>query len=634
MKPAKGWRLVLLVGLVSILVFTLLLPEHKVLEIVGIDKTKVLTLEVLSLAIFLFVSELVRVDVVGILMMVLLPLIGLVDPAKAISGLSSNAVVSIIAVIIIGAGLDKTGIMNILANYILKVAGSSRTRITALISGTVAIISSFMQNIGAAALFLPAVLRISKRVNIPASQLLMPMGFCAILGGTLTLVGSSPLILLNDLIAIYGLEPFGLFSVTPIGAALVLGGILYFILLGRFILPKVETKEEGRLLPPQLAKFYREVCELYELSVPVDFKPQTIGQIDARKRFQVTIVAVHHRKKRKKSFAPHRDEVVEPSDDLAVIGCRDKVERFAQEMGFILKDELEEFAEDLSPTNAGAVEGVITPRSELVGRTLNEVHFRRRYEVNPVALVRKEKILYSGFSDLRLLPGDTLLMFGKWDKFAELKAKNVFAFSTEIKGETMRPEKAKWALFWFGVALTLILVFNVKLSIALLTGALGMILTRVLSVDEAYQSVDWMTVFLLAGLLPLGIAFQETGTAQFVAETILSALGEISPMSFYLLVALLTSFFTLVVSNVGATVLLVPLSVDMAQEVGADPRLSALIVAVSASNTFIIPTHQVNALIMRPGGYRTIDYLRAGGGMTVLFILILMGYLYLREVIL
>ena len=595
----------------------------------GIDKEKVLTLEVLVLAIYLFVSELVRVDVVGILMMVLLPLIGLVSPEKAIGGLSSNAVVSIIAVIIIGAGLDKTGVMNILAGYIVKLAGKSKTRIIALISGSVAVISSFMQNIGAAALFLPAVLRIGRRLHIPSSHLLMPMGFCAILGGTLTLVGSSPLILLNDLIALYDLPPFGMFSVMPLGALLVASGILYFILLGRFILPKVETKEEGKFIPPELARTYDKICSLYELRVPVDFKKRKVEDIDARRKYQVTIVAVNHRKIRRKDFAPHREAWIEPSDDIAVIGCPENVEKFAKDLGLIIKEDLEEFADDLSPVNAGLVEGVITPRSELVGRTLKEVFFRRRYEVNPLAVVRGGEVIYAGFSDMELAPGDAILLFGRWDKFVELKSRNVFAFSTEIKGEIMRPEKAKFALLWFAVALTLILVFNVKLSIALLTGALGMVITRVLSIDEAYQSVDWMTVFLLAGLLPLGIAFQETGTAELIAKSIISGVGEITPIAFYLLVAVLTSFFTLVVSNVGATVLLVPLSIDMAMEIGADPRLSALVVGVSASNTFIIPTHQVNALIMRPGGYRTIDYVRAGGGMTLIFIVVLLAGLYL-----
>lgn len=621
---------VFLLIIVLTLLATYFADPVEVEEVSGIDKKKVLTLETLVLAIYLFVSELVRVDVVGILMMVLLPILGLVKPSDAISGLSSNAVVSIIAVIIIGYGLDRTGVMNILAGYIIRFAGRSERRIIALISSTVGVISSFMQNIGAAALFLPAVVRISKRLHLPVSRLLMPMGFCAILGGTITLVGSSPLILLNDLLGLYDLKPFGLFSVTPIGLMLLGGGVLYFLIMGRFILPKKEAEEdEGKFIPPDLAQTYEKVCGLYELRVPVNFSRKTVEEIDARKRFQVTIVAIYHRKTRHKDFAPHREEYIEPSDDIAVIGCPETVERFAREMGFILKPDLEEFADDLSNINAGLVEGIVSPRSELIGRTLREVNFRKKYGVNPVALVRGEEIIYAGFSDIPLSVGDVVLLFGRWESFLDLKNRNVFTFATEIRGETVRKEKAKFALFWFAVALSLILVFKVQLSIALLTGALGMIVTRVMSVDEAYQAVDWMTVFLLAGLLPLGLAFQETGTAEFLAKTIISHLGELTPVIFYSVVALLTSFFTLVVSNVGATVLLVPLSIDMAIQTGADPRLSALVVAVSASNTFIIPTHQVNALIMRPGGYRTVDYLRAGMGMTLLFILILVASLKL-----
>ena len=615
---------ILLLFMVFLIGITYILDSSEIRELVGIDKRKVLTLEALMLAIFLFVSEFLRVDVVGILMMASLPLLGLVEPYQAISGLGSNAVVSIIAVIIIGYGLDKTGVMNLLAGYIIRLAGKSETRIITLISSTVGVISSFMQNIGAAALFLPAVVRISKRLRVPVSRLLMPMGFSAILGGTLTLVGSSPLILLNDLIALYDLESFHLFSVTPVGLMLLSSGIIYFLLFGRFILPRKEGEDEGgKFIPPELAQTYERVCGLYELRVPVGFVRKSVEEIDARKRFQVTIVAVYHRKTRHKNFAPPREEYIEPSDDIAVIGCPETVENFARELGLILKPELEEFADDLSNLNAGLVEGIVSPRSELIGRTLREVNFRKRYGVNPVALVRGDETIYAGFSDIPLSTGDVLLLFGRWDNFLELKSRNVFTFATDIKGEVIRGEKAKFALFWFGVALTLILVFKVQLAVALLTGALGMILTKVISVDEAYQAVDWMTVFLLAGLLPLGLAFRETGTAEFIAKAIISQLGDISPLLFYVKVALLTSFFTLVVSNVGATVLLVPLAIDMAFQLGADPRIAAMVVAISASNTFIIPTHQVNALIMRPGGYRTVDYLRAGGGMTLLFVVVL-----------
>jgi di/tricarboxylate transporter len=222
-----------------------------------------------------------------------------------------------------------------------------------------------------------------------------------------------------------------------------------------------------------------------------------------------------------------------------------------------------------------------------------------------------------------------------------LKGKQTFVFSTEVKGEIMRTEKAKVAVMWLVVALGLVLGFNplmaafgypdfkLSLSVCLLTGALGMILTKVMSVDEAYKSVDWMTVFLLAGLIPLGLAFQKTGTAEYIATGVMNMLGDVPVIVFLAVVGIMTSFFTLVVSNVGATVLLVPLAMTMAIRAGADPRLTALVVALSASNTFILPTHQVNALVMRPGGYKTVDYVRAGAGMTILFLVVMLTMLYL-----
>ena len=182
--------------------------------------------------------------------------------------------------------------------------------------------------------------------------------------------------------------------------------------------------------------------------------------------------------------------------------------------------------------------------------------------------------------------------------------------------------------FWLAVALAQIIFFKVTLSVALMSGALGMIVTGVLSIDEAYRAVDWMTVFLLAGLIPLGVAFEKTGTAAFIATGVLQLIGEVTPIILLAVVGIMTSFFTLVISNVGATVLLVPLCMNMAVMAGADPRMAALVVGLSASNTFILPTHQVNALIMRPGGYRTVDYTKAGAIMTVIFLVVELTVIY------
>ncbi len=607
-----------------------------------------IVMAVLVMAILMFIFEWVRVDVVGWIMMVILPILGVVTPKEAISGLSSNAVVSIIAVIIIGAGLDKTGCMNVLARNILKIAGKSESRIMTLISATVAFISSFMQNIGAAALFMPAAIRIGRQTGIPVSRILMPMGFCAIIGGTITLVGASPTILLNDLIdqsntlGLLGVqvEPLGLFTQTPIGIALVTAAIVYFIILGRFILPKGGGQEETSLLPSSIADTYQEIAGIFELEVPEGFPSSTLEELHVRSKYHISIAGIFIPGSKNKNYAPTRDDVIQAGETLAVVGNEHHVKQCADELGFILKDDMDIFAEDFSANNAGILEGIITPRSELVGKTLHELRFRKTNHVIPVVLCRDGSCQFREITEEVLKPGDALLMFGRWQYFHALKNKRTFTFTTDIKGEIMREHKALTAVFWLAVAISLVMGFEpitsllgfpmkLSLSVCLLTGALGMILTKVISVEEAYTSVDWMTVFLLGGLIPLGLAFQKTGAAEWIATTIMNAIGTVPNIVFLLVVGLLTSFFTLVVSNVGATVLLVPLCMSMAVQAGSDPRITAMVVALAASNTFVLPTHQVNALIMRPGGYRTTDYAKAGFGMTLLFLGVLIGMLYL-----
>jgi di/tricarboxylate transporter len=593
----------------------------------------ILTMVVLVFAIVLFIFEWVRVDVVGIIMMVMLPLMGLVSPKEAFVGLSSNAVCSIIAVIIIGAGLDKTGVMNKVAGPIIKLAGNSEKKVITLISGTVGIISSMMQNIGAAALFLPAAQRIAKRMGVPISRILMPMGFCAIIGGTITLVGASPTILLNDLMVLGGekLEPFGLFTQTPIGICLLASAIIYFLLFGKFVLPAAEGEQEKDVTAMLMAE-YSGLEHVFELHVPETFaEHKTLKELGIRAKFLVTIVAISHTEKNEKLYVPRSSDVISANDDLAIVGRAKKVRRLAEEYGWIIKDGLEVFGEYLAPTNAGMTETVVSPRSELIGKTMSEVNFKEQYSVNPVALFTGQKVIYSGLTHVRLRMGDTLLLHGPWDRFHILRNKphpRALTFATALEGEIMRPEKAKLAVVWLVVALTQIIVFKTQLSVALMSGALGMVITGVLSVDEAYYSVDWMTVFLLAGLIPLGMAFEKTGTAAFIAKYVLGLLGQPSPIVLLTAVGVMTSFFTLVVSNVGATVLLVPLCMNMAVMAGGDPRMAALVVGLSASNTFVLPTHQVNALIMRPGGYRTVDYAKAGVIMTAIFLTVELTVLY------
>lgn len=586
----------------------------------------------IALAIFLFVVEWVRVDVVAILMMVCLPLLGLVTPTEAFIGLSSNAVVSIIAVIIIGAGLDKTGMINKLVKPVLAIAGNSTSRIIVAISFTVAIISSFMQNIGAAALFLPAIQRISKVQKIPLSRLLMPVGFSAILGGTITLVGCSPLILLNDLLLPFNLEPFGLFDVTPIGLALVISGILCFILLGRFILPQGEPQENSE--DENSCSMENPVGDvdgncLFELTTTEDFTHyrDTIHVGSLKNKYLVHTIALTEPPDFK-ILSPSRDTEIRSNVDLVVWGSKKDVKRMAKAEEMNLKESIEYFSKEFETANSGTVEAVIAPRSQYIGRTLGENIFNDRFHITALAIHRQGEVFRAKLDDMILQTGDVIIFYGTWKRLEALHREGGLLFSLPSDLEDMRPEKALWAGGWLILALAMIMGFHVQLSVALMTGALGMVLTKVLSIDEAYQSVDWRTIFLLAGLIPLGIATQKTGTAAWIAQTILSIIGDVSPIILLTVIGILSTLFTLVISNVGATVLLVPLVVNMAIAAHTDPRMAALVVGLATSNSFVLPTHQVNALYMGPGRYRTIDFIKAGTLVSILFLVVMITMIY------
>jgi di/tricarboxylate transporter len=589
-----------------------------------------LVMTMITIAIFLFIVEWIRVDVVAILMMVCLPLLHLITPKEAFIGLSSNAVVSIIAVIIIGAGLDKTGLINRLVGPIVKIAGRSQSRVVIAISLTVAGISSFMQNIGAAALFLPAIQRVSKSLKIPISRLLMPIGFSAILGGTITLVGSSPLILLNDLLDPFGLEPFHLFDVTPIGLSLVGSGIACFILFGRFILPKGdgEAAEEGSQSEEHDSLSF--LSDTYELHTPKDFThyrdPITVG--DLKRHYLVNVIALTEVPDFK-VLSPAPDAQVRSDIDLVVFGPEENVTRMAEGEGMILRDHIETFKANIEDSSSGTVEAVLAPRSALAGNTLNQVNLQERYSVIPIAIYRQAETYRAEIGDMILQPGDVILMYGSWRNLMVLQKERTLLFSTPADVETMRPEKAVFAGLWLAVALVMIMIFKIQLSISLMTGALGMIITRVLSIDEAYQSVDWRTIFLLGGLIPLGIATEKTGTAAWIAHAVLHSIGTVAPIVLLTVIGVLSTLFTLVISNVGATVLLVPLVVNMAIAAHADPRMAALVVGLATSNSFMLPTHQVNALYMGPGRYRSVDFMKAGLLISIVFIVVMIGMIYL-----
>ena len=601
-----------------------------------LNNEMMMVLAILAYTVILFVTEVIRIDVAAILILVVLGLTGLVPDTHLFDGFASNAVLSIIAVMILGAGLDRTGVMNKVAGFIMKIGGQSEKSVIPVVSSTVGVISGFMQNVGATALFLPVMSRISSQTKIPLSRLLMPMGFCAILGGTVTMVGSSPLILLNDLLETSNrslppgaetLKTFGLFAVTPVGVVMLLSGILYFLFIGRFLLPNTAKLKSN--ITQHSGDYFKDSYGIYntkkELIVNKNSSliGKTILEIESILQNKITILALNSEGHRK--LSPSRNHFLWSGDILGILGEEKDIKQFSDYYKLSISNSLKVLKHTFSDSNAGFSEAVIVPGSRFLGKSLSDFHFRKEFGITVIAISRGDDV-YKGEEmyrlDLRL--GDTFVIFGGWrDQAGLTKSRNV-ALVGDIPTEQQRPQKVPFALFFFALALGLVIFTNLKLSIALLTGAIGMIIFGVIHIDEAYRAVSWKTVFLLACLIPLGYAMEHTGTAAWVAQKTIHHLGDVHQYVYQLAIALLATIFSLVMSNVGATVLLVPLAINIALETGGSPTIYALIVALGTSNAFILPTHQVSALIMGPGGYKVKDFLRVGSLMSVIFIIVML----------
>jgi len=326
-------------------------------------------------------------------------------------------------------------------------------------------------------------------------------------------------------------------------------------------------------------------------------------------------------------YAPWRESKFEEGQTLAVLGSAENIEQFSKDFQLEDVSESRYFSDDFNPNVSGFAEVIISPGSELAGKCIREYSLRKRYAVEPVILFSKGERVDGDFSDVEIRQGETLIIYGRWAKIKELKESADFVVLTAFEVDKKDKSKTWPAIGCFVFAITLAM-FGFPISMAFLTGALCMVLSRVLNIGEAYQAIEWKVVFLLAGLIPLGVAMQKTGAAMFLAESIMSVVIDLHPVFIVLMVGVLSTVFSLFMSNVGAIVVLAPLVMGMAVIAEIDPRPLVLMAAVCAANSFILPTHQVNAFLMSSGGYKNADYIKAGSGMTILFLVVTVSIFY------
>jgi di/tricarboxylate transporter len=554
----------------------------------------------------LFATEKLRVDLIALLVLLTLILTGLVSPQAAFNGFANPAVITVWAVYIVSGGLFKTGIADILGERIIRLAGSSEPRLIAVIMLTCGLISAFMNNIGATAVLLPAVVGISRQAKVPLSRLLIPLAFSSLLGGNMTLIGTPPNILGSTILAERGLESFSFFDFTPIGVIVFATGILYMVLIGRHLLPRLQTIDQQH--PEQLREYISEVRLPSESSLAGKSLFETRLGAD----FDLTVVSIVRDGQVQTGI--NRDTILQGNDLLIVEGGMERLLNARDKLGLQIEAERKWELDQLDPDKAYIVEATLAPRSSMVNKSLSQIHFRDRYGFTALAIWRQGEVITRRLKDVRLRFGDALVLEGPRHRLPVLQESNEFLVLEPMMLELRRHKKALYSVASIGLVLALVTLADFHISTAMVIGAVLMVLTGCLTMDEAYQSIEWRSVFLIAGMLSLGAAMEVTGTAQYLANLIVNLLGGMGPLAVLAGIYILAGLITEPMSNAAATVLIVPISIDIALELGANPQSFVLATVIGASTSFLTPVgHQANVLVFGPGGYRFFDYTRVGG---------------------
>jgi di/tricarboxylate transporter len=771
-----------------------------------------IVLGILAISLILFVSEIVRMDVVALLVLGTLAITGLVSPDEAFAGFSNSAVITVWAMFILSEGLTRTGIADIIGRQVMRIAGKREISMILVIMITGAVLSAFMNNIGVAALMLPVVVEVARRTRIPASRLLMPLAYSTLLGGLMTLIGTPPNLLIAESMASSGYEPFRLFDFTPIGGGVMFVGVLFVALFGRLLLPVKKAEREKGLSQRSLRNRYKLHERTFMMRVPYNSvlvgktlaesrigrstgliilglmrggrseplpSRQTLlrggdgilvqGRVDQfrelrrwselviereapvlksmvadkigyaevelaenstlvgelirdagfRSRFDVSVVGIYRRdgyrltnlafvplragerilvqgetdaiqglekfndftrvdilgsdelgrryaaderlfvvrlpkdselvdvtleKSRladafdfrvvaifrdgKLRVMPRGDEVLEPGDLLLISGQPEDLD--------VLRGFQELNIDTRVPANLGTfdserltlLDATLDPRSRLAGKTVGELNFRERYGIELAGIEREGDPVTTDLATERLQIGDALLLLGPRDRLQLLASDPDFLTLTPLGQEPPDTRRAPLAAaIMLGVVLSVMLGYA-PIAVAAVVGGTIMVLTRCLSMESAYRAIDWRAIFLIAGMLPLGTAMQDTGAATYLADQVMALLGDAGPWPVIMGLYILTAMATMIIPTAALVVLMSPIVLSAMGDLGLEPQTAMMAIAMAASASFTSPiSHPANILVMGPGGYRFVDYLKVGVPLTLVVFVAVMALL-------
>ncbi len=590
-----------------------------------------LTLAILVAAILLFASERLPVDVVALLVVLALIVTGLLTPTEAFTGFANPAVIAVASIFVVSGGLFQCGIAGRIGRVIVSLAGRSEVHLIALLMIAVALLSAAMNNVAAVAVLLPVAVGIARQTDIAPSRLLLPLAYGAVMGGTLTLIGTPPNLIVSDVLRQRGLPPLGFFEITRVGIPLVLAGAVFMVTIGRRLLPDRPVREKLRRtkLPEELLDIYHLPERIFALNVPASSPVvgQTLAESAMRHHFDLTVLGVVRGSER--VIVPEPSEVLRAGDRLLVEGGPRRLQRAVSSWGLQPSEATGDEAELLLAGDTGLVEATLAPRSSFEGHTLRELGFREKFGLTVLALWRGGEPIERDVADERLMIGDALLVQGSWRRIRLLQREPDLIVLLGDEAVPRRTRKAPWAVIILLAMVASVVTGIAPISVAALGAALLMILTGCLRIEEAHRAIEWKVIFLVAGTLPLGLAMENSGATQWIADVALSPVADMGLVPLLAVLFLTTAGLNLAMSNYATAVLLAPIAFSIAVSHGLDPRPLVLVVALASSVAFATPiAHQSNLLVMGPGDYRFGDYIRVGVPLSLVALVVIVVALW------
>lgn len=575
-----------------------------------------ITLILLLVAIALFASEKLPVDVVGILLIIALVMTRVLTIGEGVAGFGNDIIITIAGLFILVGGLIKTGLVDLIGRRLYRIAGNNEFVLTALIMVTAAISASVLKNTTTTAMFLPVVIGLAAKARIAPSKLLMPLAFGAILGGSCTLIGTSTNLAVSGTIQRYGMDALTMFELTPVGIVMVLAGLLFMLFFGRKLLPN-RGGEDSLTDQYHIREYISEVMVLPNSKLV----GKTLGEANMNTELELNVLGII--RDGSKINAPSSSERIRRRDSLIVEGTVSDILRVKEEIGLEIKPDFMLNDVVLEGGNIELFEVMIMRDSRLVGQSLKSLRFRQTYGLTVLAINRHGDTFINKMSDVMLRFGDVLLVQGSRDRIGPLVADGELMVLEDVSESGIRVEKRKWAVAAFALFLALslskvVVGFDIPLAICVLAGVLLLLATKTVRYAEMYSFIDFRLIVLIACMMSFGVAMEKTGADVLLAGYIEGQVGHLGPTAVLAGFFVLTVLLTQPMSNQAAALVVLPIAVKTAASLGLNPRTFVIAVTYAASFSFITPLEPACVLVYTPGRYRFMDFVRVGTVLTII----------------